>query len=386
MRKIPPVLAGPPSAGYRLRKFTRKHRTAVATAALFLLLLVVSVAVSTWMAIQATDAKHQAREVLAQATQEQMRARETLHDLANSKSNMGVILQSQASQPGAEPQLLADADKAFQNALAELETLAADFPGVPEYRTSLALTHQNYGFMLQRLGKETTAEKAYRRAMSLYEQLAADFPQVTQYRMDLVTCQIAYGHGFQTAEREDKAWEWFTHALAALRPLHEKDPENREVLELLRDVHRYRAEALERLQQYPEALAAWDRVIELSLAADKLHLQLRRALTMARSGKCAEAVQVAQGVTEDALYEAACVYAVASAHVPDKTRFQEQYAKEAVALLRRAQVNGYFKNADAVNNLHHDDDLNALRTRDDFKKLLAELPLPPAPVRGEAKK
>ncbi len=52
-----PVEACPPSAGYRLRKFARKHRTALATAAAFAVLLVAGVVMSTWLAVWATSAE-----------------------------------------------------------------------------------------------------------------------------------------------------------------------------------------------------------------------------------------------------------------------------------------------------------------------------------------
>jgi WD40 repeat protein/serine/threonine protein kinase/tetratricopeptide (TPR) repeat protein len=54
------VEACPPSALYRLRKFARKHRAALTTAATILLLLVAGVAVSSWQAIRATQAEEQA--------------------------------------------------------------------------------------------------------------------------------------------------------------------------------------------------------------------------------------------------------------------------------------------------------------------------------------
>jgi serine/threonine protein kinase/tetratricopeptide (TPR) repeat protein len=50
-----PVLAGPPTASYRLGKFVRKHRAAVATAACFVMLLAVATAVSCWLAIRASQ-------------------------------------------------------------------------------------------------------------------------------------------------------------------------------------------------------------------------------------------------------------------------------------------------------------------------------------------
>ena len=52
-----PVEACPPTAGYRLRKFARKHRTALVTAAAFAILLVAGVVVSTWQAVRATSAE-----------------------------------------------------------------------------------------------------------------------------------------------------------------------------------------------------------------------------------------------------------------------------------------------------------------------------------------
>ena len=55
-----PVEACPPTAGYRLRKFARKHRTALATASAFAILLVAGVVMSTWQAVRATSAGREA--------------------------------------------------------------------------------------------------------------------------------------------------------------------------------------------------------------------------------------------------------------------------------------------------------------------------------------
>ena len=71
-----PVEAGPPGAGYRLRKVARKYRTPLRVAGAFLLLLVAGVVVSTWQAIRATVAeqaaesrKREADDALGQAEQ-----------------------------------------------------------------------------------------------------------------------------------------------------------------------------------------------------------------------------------------------------------------------------------------------------------------------------
>jgi eukaryotic-like serine/threonine-protein kinase len=56
-----PVLAAPPSARYRLRKFWQKHRTALNMAAAITLLLAAGTAISTWQALRATRAETAAR-------------------------------------------------------------------------------------------------------------------------------------------------------------------------------------------------------------------------------------------------------------------------------------------------------------------------------------
>ena len=56
-----PVEAGPPGAGYRLRRAMRKYRTPLRVAGAFLLLLIVGTVASTWQAIRATVAEQAAR-------------------------------------------------------------------------------------------------------------------------------------------------------------------------------------------------------------------------------------------------------------------------------------------------------------------------------------
>jgi WD40 repeat protein/serine/threonine protein kinase len=52
-----PVEACPPTAGYKLRKFARKHKAGLATAAGFAALLLLGTAVSAWQAVRATQAE-----------------------------------------------------------------------------------------------------------------------------------------------------------------------------------------------------------------------------------------------------------------------------------------------------------------------------------------
>jgi serine/threonine protein kinase len=55
-----PVQAAPPSAAYRIKKFARKHRTGLATAAVIVFLLVAGIAISSWQAYRAMRAEGRA--------------------------------------------------------------------------------------------------------------------------------------------------------------------------------------------------------------------------------------------------------------------------------------------------------------------------------------
>jgi serine/threonine protein kinase len=76
-----PVAACPPSAGYRLRKYVRRNRRALATVVVIAVALAAATAVSTWQAIvareaqrQADDDRDRARSAESQAKAEQDRA------------------------------------------------------------------------------------------------------------------------------------------------------------------------------------------------------------------------------------------------------------------------------------------------------------------------
>ncbi|MHC4274938.1 MAG: serine/threonine protein kinase, partial [Planctomycetota bacterium] len=56
-----PVLAGPPTAAYKLRKLMRRHRLGVTAATTIVLVLIAATAVTTWQAIRATDAEQLAQ-------------------------------------------------------------------------------------------------------------------------------------------------------------------------------------------------------------------------------------------------------------------------------------------------------------------------------------
>jgi hypothetical protein len=86
------------------------------------------------------------------------------------------------------------------------------------------------------------------------------------------------------------------------------------------------------------------------------------------------------------LYGLAGVYSLASAATgsdaaltpEDRSRLAEQYAARAVELLRHAQAADYFAHPTRLDKLKSDKDLDPLRSRPDFQKLLAGMGREPA--------
>jgi tetratricopeptide (TPR) repeat protein len=291
-------------------------------------------------------------------------------ELALIHSNLGFLLQGFGQRPAAE--------QAYRQALEIQEKLVADFPTAPLYREELALSHNNLGFLLQESGRRPAAEQAYRRALEIGEKLAADFPTVSRYRPGLAGNCVNLGILIRDQGQTEASLAWFARAVALLDPLVQQEPRLATERLFLGNAHYGRAQALDRLGRHPEAVKDWDRALELNdTLAKEPSVRRGRAQSLARAGEHARAVAEVnalaevKGVDGSTLYDLACVCALAADKVTGDTgpRLAEEYAARAVELLRHAVAKGY-KNAAHVS---EDKALDALRGRDDFKNLLAEL-------------
>jgi serine/threonine-protein kinase len=271
---------------------------------------------------------------------------------------------------------------AYQKGQEVARRLAEDDPTSAVAQRDLSISCNKVGNVALRLGDAPAALAAYREALRIRRRLAEGDPASAQAQTDLVVCHFKLGQCHQQELQFREAAACYGRALEALRRLEQAGK--------LQGQPRYAGwrttfrQSLAFCQAAEQAIADLDFALKQPPPLVPLLLDVRvRAL--ARAGRHADAAATADRLYERAphdpknLYNAACAYALCvTAVAPGKPPEQlsaeekaarERYAARAVPALREAVGKGY---KDAAH-MKRDADLDPLRGRDDFKKLLAAL-------------
>jgi serine/threonine protein kinase len=278
-----------------------------------------------------------------------------------------------------------EAEEAYGRAVDIQKKLADHLADQPEYRRYLAELHNELGNLLKNLGKGPAAEAAYQQAIAIRTKLAAGFPTVPQHAVDLAGSYCNFGHLVRGGGQPEVALGWYQKAIATLEPLAVKEPPPANARRFLRNSHLGRAEALDALGRHAEAVSDWERALKLDDGSAELwpslaFSRLRGARQDKDAVRCLAATdeyEALAGTDEVWLYDAACARAICAAVIPldpktrvaDAAELAKKQADLAMAWLRKSVAVGF---ADA-GHIKQDKDLDALREREDFKKLLAEL-------------
>ncbi len=171
------VEACPPAASYRLRKFARKHRVAMATVAGFAALLVLGAAISTWQAILARRAEARAMAESAKARRAEAEAKVVLSFFADR-------VLAAARPEGQEGGL--GKDVTVREAMDAAEPkIAAAFPDQPTVEASVRLV---LGTTYHYLGEPALAIPQHRARLELREaKLGPDHPDTLSSQNTLAT-------------------------------------------------------------------------------------------------------------------------------------------------------------------------------------------------------
>jgi serine/threonine protein kinase/tetratricopeptide (TPR) repeat protein len=178
-----PVQACPPSTSYKLRKFARKHRLFLATAAAFALLLLAGIVVSSWQAWRALGAEKQAQTERANA--------DTARTLAESRFALAQrAVDRYLNEVTADP-ALKNADlhqlrkKLLETAVPFYRELADERPDDPEQQAVRGRAYLRLARLRAEMGEIKDALSECGQAVTLFTSLARDFPASVPYRRDL---------------------------------------------------------------------------------------------------------------------------------------------------------------------------------------------------------
>jgi serine/threonine protein kinase/predicted Zn-dependent protease len=270
---------------------------------------------------------------------------------------------------------LEDAEQALRQALAIKERLAETFSSVPQYRKELATSFNNLGTVLTSLNRLDEGRTAYEKAIHLYERLAADSPGGTPYVVELAGTYSNMGRLIGDQGQLEQSLPWLTKAVEILEDALRRDERVTKVRESLCIASWTRAMTLAGLDRHAQALADWDRALEMDDGRYGGQLRLRRASNLLNLKDHVRATADAAGVAEspaataEDLYNVACVYALAARLAPGEDPRSSTYAENAMESLRQAMARGYRDLA----HLQKDPDLEGLRSREDFKRVVKDL-------------
>jgi serine/threonine protein kinase len=324
------VLACPPSAGYRLRKFARRHRRVLAAAFAFMFLLVTGL-VALSITLVAVDRERRQKESALEAEgKRRQQARAALDAMT-----AGFIRDWLAKQTV----LLREHKQFLAQALIAYEEFAADTGQDEASRAGSALAYERVGYIRALLGEHQDAEGAWERGRTLYVALVADFPNNPSHREGLAEIYMDFGdlyrrtsriQGAERTSRIQEAEKMLEQSLTIYRSLAAEYPETSRYKSKLATALTDSGMLLKDLGRAPAAIEIYGQalVIQQQLVdADSKEPNYRRGLaqTYGNLGYTLNAVRRSRE-GEESLKQAAAMYQQLAADYPGVPDYLDQVA------------------------------------------------------------
>jgi serine/threonine-protein kinase len=268
-----------------------------------------------------------------------------------------------------------------------LQEKIARASGQPWDRYWLAVSSSNLAMLYRDAGRVAEADATYREVEPRLSELVREQPDNKEWAYGLVQTLRNWGAMLNTAGRGEEARERLTRGVEIMEKELTEDPQNPGVQDLLLGCLVADMNNCTLRQRPEEGEKDWKRALDLSARLNSWDDLCIGALWDARFGAHALAAARAEhlagqkGISHEALYTLAKAYAVAAAAAQKDSRLPlaergpaaERYAAAAMALLAGLGREGYFTTAERRTLLSKGDaDLEPLRSRLDFQKLLAD--------------
>jgi tetratricopeptide (TPR) repeat protein len=288
------------------------------------------------------------------------------------------------------------AEKAFRQGVAIREKLVKENCQVVQFQKGLGSSYYNLGTMyynqvLQAAGAArdqlfAKGKESLQRAVDIYKRLHDEHPEENRLRVDYAIYLSAMGN-LLYEDTKALALPWYDKAIPYLEEALKEGDQAAVVRRSLANAYWGRAEVHTAVRQFAQAVADWDRALELDDGSNKKDWQDRRSqarLDMARHlaadglhEKAAAAVEDLwkDPATPQRRVDAARVLALCAvvANEGKHSAPADSYAARAVALLRLAYQEGYFKDNPRATVLGVFQDIGPIARRADFQKLVKEI-------------
>jgi tetratricopeptide (TPR) repeat protein len=308
-------------------------------------------------------------------------------ELAHSYNGLGLLLRQLGKRP--------EAETAFGRAVALSRKLADEFPSSAKYQNALGMWLGNLALLRMDQGQLPEARKLLQQAIAHKQAALKASPNHAEYRLSLHTGWLTFAETLERLGERAEAEAAYRQSLEVLqrspadfRSLSEAQSGLGATLNNLSMLLMDRGEVVDARQLLEEAVEHQQRALQAQPRNPTYRLFLRHhyanlAKALRRLGEHAELARVAEKLSEVfpespvGWYEAASALALCvSLTAKDATQTPERrdelakvYADQAMRMLRAAVAKGFQDAGDMRRNVN----LSPLRSRADFKELLADL-------------
>ena len=265
----------------------------------------------------------------------------------------------------------------FRDAIALQEPLVENHPDIAEYRRELGNSYGNLGSLLARQEEFKQAKECILKCWEHNSFLADKYPEAPEH---LLRQGADAGNVAELTAKlgdNEQALEWYAKALATMQQALDRMPEGSTVRNTwLFNSTSARAQLLQDMERFDEALADWEESQNLAPDSRSLWTQARTALCLVQLGKLDEAIgkietlQAGEDPDGESLLVSARVYSQAMEKSPDRS---EEFAPKCMEMLRKAQSAGVFDSSDSLEELDEDPHLTSIQQREDYQTWREEL-------------
>ncbi len=207
-----PVQACPPTVGYRLRKYARRHKGLLTAAAIVVLMLLASTVVSAAFAYRSEQAKDEAKAAEQVARDAQADAEEK-QEIAEKRLDKAVevvdTMFNRLADEGyiATPQAAAIREDLLEDAIRFYEEFLSEAPDSVDIKRRIADVHLKRWAIYQQLQEFERSKGELASALDLYEEILVDRPESLEARIGVAIIRKRAGDQIVArANREESRW------------------------------------------------------------------------------------------------------------------------------------------------------------------------------------